>query len=205
MFADRSFDHAACLFSTLGLIVGASARRQFLAHVHRVLKPGGVFVVHVHNRWFNVWTAQGRRLLLGDLMNGSSGDYVMPAHQGVGSLTMHLFTRGEIVRLLRDAGFAIVEVRPLSLRADGRLRAPWWFGGLRAYGYLVARGSQRNDGISLRACGFRICVLKTNGKRRSSVQVNLSTTNSDESRLAIAPTKYHSRPGDRKVHLVPEG
>src|ERR1043165_901584 len=26
MFADQSFDHAACLFSTLGLIVGADAR-----------------------------------------------------------------------------------------------------------------------------------------------------------------------------------
>src|ERR1017187_10143241 len=28
MFADQSFDHAACLFSTLGLVVGAEARRD---------------------------------------------------------------------------------------------------------------------------------------------------------------------------------
>jgi ubiquinone/menaquinone biosynthesis C-methylase UbiE len=138
IFADRSFDHAACLFSTLGLIVGADARRRFLGHVLRILRPGGVFVVHVHNRWFNVWTAQGRRLLLGELLHGASGDYAMPAHQGIGSLTMHLFTRREIVQLLRSVGFDIVEVCQLSLRADGRLRAPWWLGGLRSYGYLIA-------------------------------------------------------------------
>src|SRR5688572_30196260 len=63
MFGDASFDYAACLFSTIGLIVGAEARRRFVTHVQRILKPGGVFVVHVHNRWFNLWTPHGRRLL----------------------------------------------------------------------------------------------------------------------------------------------
>jgi SAM-dependent methyltransferase len=138
IFADGAFDHAACLFSTLGLIVGAAARARAVTHVHRLLKPGGVFVVHVHNRWFNFWTGAGRRLLLKEMMTswsgrGTSGDYVMP-----GGLTMHLFTRGEIVALLQKAGFAIVEVRPISLSADGRLTSPWWFGGLRSYGYLIA-------------------------------------------------------------------
>jgi SAM-dependent methyltransferase len=143
MFADASFDHAACLFSTLGLIVGAEARQQAVAHVHRLLKSGGVFVVHVHNRWFNFWTAPGRRLLFREMLaawlgRGVIGDYEMPAHQGVGRLTMHLFTRREIERLLQAAGFAIVEVRPLSLRGDGRVACPWWFGRLRSYGYLIA-------------------------------------------------------------------
>ena len=61
MFADQSFDHAACLFSTVGLIVGAEARRRMVAQVHRLLRPGGVFVLHVHNRWFNFGTTQGQR------------------------------------------------------------------------------------------------------------------------------------------------
>ena len=65
-------------------------------------------------------------------------DYAMPAHQGIGQLTMHLFTRGEIVRLLRVCGFEMIEVRSVSLRADGRLAVPWWFGRLRSYGYLIA-------------------------------------------------------------------
>jgi len=143
MFADQSFDHAACLFSTLGLVVGAEARRRVVAQVHRLLRPGGVFVLHVHNRWFNFWTAHGRRLLFRDMFSswlgrGVSGDYEMPPHQGVGRLTMHLFTCGEIVGLLRSCGFTIDEVRPLSLRPDGRLACPWWFGRWRSYGYLIA-------------------------------------------------------------------
>ncbi len=95
-FADKSFDHAACLFSTLGLIEGAANRRRFLEHVHRLLRPGGCFVVHVHNRWFHLWTAAGRRLLLHNVLGG---DFLMPAHEGIGPMTMHLFTRREIVRV----------------------------------------------------------------------------------------------------------
>ena len=143
MFADQSFDHAGCLFSTLGLVVGAEARRRVVAHAFRLLRPGGVFVVHVHNRWFNLWTAPGRKLLLKEMLGswlgrGGSGDYEMPPHQGVGRLSMHLFTRREIVRLLHSCGFEIADVRPLSLADDGRLAWPWWFGRLRSYGYLIA-------------------------------------------------------------------
>ncbi|MCI0681956.1 MAG: methyltransferase domain-containing protein [Gemmataceae bacterium] len=141
--AGGSFDHAACLFSTLGMIAGADARRRFLAHVRRLVRPGGVFVVHVHNRWFHVWTSAGRRLLWRNwrrslLGRETSGDFLMPPHQGVGGFPMHLFTRREIAGLLRDAGFDVLHVQPLSLRDDGRLRAPWWFGSWRSYGYLMA-------------------------------------------------------------------
>ena len=140
---DAAFDHAACLFSTLGMIAGADARRTMVRHVARILRPGGMFVLHVHNRWFNVWTRAGRRLLLADLVGSrlgrrAPGDYEMPPHQGLGSLTMHLFTRREILRSLRDAGFEVVAVRPISLATDGVVRLPWWFGWLRSYGYLIA-------------------------------------------------------------------
>ncbi len=140
---DATFNHAACLFSTLGMIAGADARRAMLRHVHRVLRPGGTFVVHVHNRWFNAWTRAGRRMLCADVLGAwlgrrQPGDYEMPPHQGLGSLNMHLFTRREIAGVLRAAGFEIRVVRPVSLRSDGIVRWPWWFGGLRSYGYLIA-------------------------------------------------------------------
>ena len=141
--ADGAFDHAACLFSTLGMIAGADARRRFLAHVRRLVRPGGVFVVHVHNRRFHVWTRAGRRLLWRNWRRSltgreARGDFLMPPHQGLGSFPMHLFTRGEITEVLRQAGFDVVHVRPLSLGRDGLLCAPWWFGGWRSVGYLVA-------------------------------------------------------------------
>ena len=137
------FDYAACLFSTLGMIAGAEQRQRVVGHAFRLLRPGGKFVLHVHNRGFSFWDPQGRRWLLRDsvrrlLRRPTAGDRLMPAHDGLPPLTMHLFTRREVVRMLRVAGFRIAEVRPVSLRPDGRLPWPGWFGGLRAYGYLVA-------------------------------------------------------------------
>jgi SAM-dependent methyltransferase len=138
---DQSFDVAACLFSTLGMVLGAEHRRRVVGHVYRVLRPGGRFILHVHNRWFNFWNPQGRKWLWRDLLgrgDGECGDRTMPTHQGVAGLTLHLFTRGEVVRLAQEAGFRLLQVKPVSLRADGRLVWPWWFGWLRAYGYLLA-------------------------------------------------------------------
>jgi SAM-dependent methyltransferase len=144
--AGGSFDHAACLFSTLGMVVGADVRRRVLAHVHRLLRPGGRFVLHVHNRWFS-----GVRWVVADavrawLEDRPAGDRTMPVHQGIAGLTLHLFTRREAVGLLQEAGFEIVEVRPISLRGDGRLCWPWWFGWLRAYGYLIAARKRDSAG-----------------------------------------------------------
>lgn len=140
--ADHSFDAAACLFQTLGMIAGVEARRQALEHIHRLLRPGGRFILHVHNRWFNAWTRHGRRLLARDLWETcrgrqQPGDYLMPPHQGIGPMPMHMFTRREICSLLKDVGFTIREVRPVALSTDGRLHRPWWFGWLRSYGYLI--------------------------------------------------------------------
>jgi SAM-dependent methyltransferase len=156
---DRSFDYASCLFSTLGMIAGTEARQRVVAHVHRLLRPGGRFVLHVHNRWFNFWDPQGRRWLAGDLARSltaraQGGDRLMPMHLGIAGLTLHLFTRREIIHLLRDAGFLIREVRPLSLSADGRLNHAWCVGGLRAYGYLVAAERPAQD-VSHNAGGGR--------------------------------------------------
>jgi SAM-dependent methyltransferase len=136
------------------MIAGAESRRTMLRHVFRALRPGGVFALHVHNRWFNAWTRAGCRLLLADIIGSmlhrrAPGDYEMPPHQGLGSLTMHLFTRREIVRLLRAAGFEILVVRPVSLGTDGIVRCPWWFGWLRSYGYLVAARKAVGESVAV--------------------------------------------------------
>jgi SAM-dependent methyltransferase len=148
---DQQFDYAACLFSTLGMVMGAAQRRRVAGHAFRLLRPGGRFVLHVHNRWFNAWDPQGRRWLVTDLLGSlfgrvPGGDRVMPVHQGIAGLTLHLFTRREAVRLLTDAGFRLREVQPVSLAPDGRLACPWWLPGLRGYGYLLA--AERPDAES---------------------------------------------------------
>ncbi len=138
-----SFDYAVCLFSTLGMVTGPGMRERVVGHAWRLLRPGGRFVLHVHNIWFNAWDRGGRAWLLRDRLKAlrgaaSAGDRVMPPHQGVAGLTLHLFTRREAIRLLSAAGFRVVGVRPVGLGPAGRLRWPYWFGWLRAYGYLLA-------------------------------------------------------------------
>jgi SAM-dependent methyltransferase len=140
---DQAFEYAACLFSTLGLIATRAARRRVVEHAYRLLRPGGKFVLHVHNRWFNWWDPQGRVWLLTDLVRslysrGEGGNRRMPVHQGIAGLSLHHFTRREVERLLRGAGFRIVEVCPVSLKPDGRLSFPRCLCWLRAYGYLLA-------------------------------------------------------------------
>jgi SAM-dependent methyltransferase len=140
---DQSFDYAACLFSTLGMVSGAAERRRVVGHVYRLLRPGGRFVLHVHNRWFNFWDRQGRRWLANDVLRSlagrpGAGDRAMPTHRGIAGLSLHQFTRRGAVSLLRGTGFRLREVRPVGLRDDATLSWPWWFGWLRAYGYLFA-------------------------------------------------------------------
>src|SRR6266851_4286672 len=113
---DQSFDYALCLFSTLGMVMGKEQRRRVAAHAFRLLRPGGRFLLHVHNRWFNLWDPLGRRWLMRDCLRAlanraDSGDRVMPVHQGIAGLTLHLFRRREVVRMLSNAGFRLLEIR----------------------------------------------------------------------------------------------
>jgi SAM-dependent methyltransferase len=140
---DGTFDCAACLFSTLGMVAGAGERRRAIGHVYRLLRPGGRFVLHVHNRWFSFWGPPGRRWLARDLVKSAlgkadAGDRAMPIHQGIAGLSLHLFTRREAVQMLREARFRILEVSPASLSPHSQPARVRLFGWLRAYGYLIA-------------------------------------------------------------------
>jgi SAM-dependent methyltransferase len=141
--ADSCFDYAACLFSTLGMVSGDGERRRVVRHVRRLLRPGGTFVLHVHNYWFNLWDRQGRRWLIRDWFRAKGGDRPMPVHQGVAGLALHHFTRREALQLLAAAGFQIREVRPITLHSKAELPRPPLFAAIHAYGYLIAARSPR--------------------------------------------------------------
>lgn len=140
--ASGEFDYAISMFSTLGMIVGREERRRAFDEIHRVLRPGGLFGLHVHNRWFNLFDPQGRRWLLTDLgrqlvRSPSAGDKVQSRYRGIANLRMHLFSSGEIKRELGRAGFSIVELMPLSAHRAGALRASRWVAPFFANGWLI--------------------------------------------------------------------
>src|SRR5207253_11271075 len=111
--SDAAFDYAVSLFGTLGMICGAGHRRAALAAAARVTKPGGTLVLHAHHRRFRGlgW----RRFRTPDL--------TAPQAYGGAPLTLHHFTRGELVRLLADTGWRVTEVAPVG--TDGRPPRGW--------------------------------------------------------------------------------
>lgn len=137
-----SYDYACCMFSTLGMIVGIEARRRALSEIRRVLKPGGKFGLHLHNRWYNAWNPQGRRWLLSDLWKQwrrlpEAGDKVQARYRGIPNVRLHLYTAREIRRELKSAGFQPIELQPLAPNRRGELASPAIFPGLRANGWLI--------------------------------------------------------------------
>ena len=106
--ADCSFQYAICLFSTLGMIRGRENRAAAMSHIRRILKPGGKFVLHVHNFWHSLTDAAGRVRVLKHLLTlpfrraDERGDRYYP-YRGLPNMFLHTFSRRELKRLIRDA------------------------------------------------------------------------------------------------------
>ena len=139
---DACVNYAMCMFSTLGMIRGRANRQQALAHARRILKPGGRFVLHVHNVWSNLRDGGGRAWLLPHLMEAARkkdvelGDKFFD-YRGVHNMFLHVFAQRELVADLRGAGFRLVELIPLNIERRHRLRAAWLLPRLRANGWIV--------------------------------------------------------------------
>ena len=117
------------------MVRGAENRKKVIANAFRLLKPGGRFVLHAHNRFFRGLgplrvTGQFLRTLFD---RPSAGDIAMSQAYGGAPLTLHHFMRHEVVRMLWEAGFATLDALPL--RADGEKAS--WPTAVRAYGWLV--------------------------------------------------------------------
>jgi len=140
-FPEKTFTYALSMFSTLGMIHGASSRSRALAEIGRILKPGGRLALHVHNLWLNAHDKQGRAWLLGQLlklMRGQTdiGDRRM-TYRGIPGMEVHLYHWGELKRDLRLAGLRIDEVLPIDAIRAEPIRFPWLAHPLRAGGWIV--------------------------------------------------------------------
>lgn len=139
--ADRSVDHAISLFSTLGMIRGRRHRRRALEHTRRILRPGGLFVVHVHNLWHSVFDPGGPWWILRSAAaalvsrQAECGDRYFH-YRGVHNMFLHMFRLGEMRRDLQAAGLRLLETIPIDGPTQGRLPRPWWLPRLRAIGWM---------------------------------------------------------------------
>ncbi|MBC8352631.1 MAG: methyltransferase domain-containing protein [Planctomycetes bacterium] len=140
--ADSTANGAISLFSTLGMIRGKENRAAALAHTRRILEPGGPFVLHVHNYWYNLYDPGGPWWVLRTLCRAifkrdiEAGDKFFP-YRGVPNMFLHVFRLRELKRDLRRAGFRITRIIALAPQRYRKLRASWFFGTLRANGWIV--------------------------------------------------------------------
>lgn len=140
--AEATVDGAISLFSTLGMIRGRENRVAALKHTRRILKPGGPFVLHAHNYWYNLYDPGGPWWVLGSVCRAilkrdiEAGDKFFP-YRGVPNMFLHVFRLGELKQDLRQAGFRITRVVPLAPQRFRELRAPWFAATLRANGWIV--------------------------------------------------------------------
>jgi len=124
------------------MIEGSGPREEFLRHVRRILKPGGRFVLHVHNLWYNLFEYAGRPWLLKHMLRTALvrdqelGDKRY-TYRGIPNMYLHVFTKHQLRRALRRAGFRIREFIPLDTTRQHRLPHAWLLPRMRANGWIV--------------------------------------------------------------------
>ncbi len=136
-----SIDLAVCLFSSLGMIRGASHRLRCLQAVRAALKPGSLLILHAHNRYHSLWDPAGPAWLLSTRWkslvdrNWEFGDRVY-AYRGLPTMFLHIFSRGELRQQLTLAGFDELHFYPINITGDALL-VDSWLTPVRAGGYFV--------------------------------------------------------------------
>jgi len=135
------YDYALCMFSTLGMVQGYGNRLSFLKAVRRRVAPGGLLSFHVHNSLRPCWGFLGVLWWLGAhawvlLSRREFGDRIIPSYRSIPDLYVHLFSEGEIRRLLEDSGWRLKELVPLNASRNGPLRGSP-ARRLRANGFIV--------------------------------------------------------------------
>lgn len=138
-----SIDIGLCLFSSIGMIRGRTNRRAFLKHLHRVLKPDGCGLVHVHNRYQSWLDPAGPWWLISTFLRSlvdrkcEFGDRIY-AYRGLPKMFLHIYSRGELQRDLRVAGFENIEILRLDHRSAAVLPDRGGiFSPLRTGGYMA--------------------------------------------------------------------
>lgn len=140
--SDAAADHGVSLFSSLGMIHGRPHRVRALRETHRILRPGGWFVLHVHNFWFNLYDQAGiRRVAQSFWKDWTRTDWERGDkyynYRGVSNMFLHSFAAREIRADLREAGFQSIRLLPIRSQPHQWLTLPWLAPSLRAIGWMI--------------------------------------------------------------------
>lgn len=111
------------MFSVLGMVQGATNRRDVLFALKKWLEPNGVLVAHVHNRQFSasliMEKLQRLKGIIPRLHGLEEGDRIIKNYRGLQDLYLHTFTLRELRELLHSAELRIRSLIPLNSFRDG--------------------------------------------------------------------------------------
>lgn len=129
-FQSEFADAVLCMYSSIGMVQGRKNRRAFLESVSRILRPQGLFFIHVHNRGLWLSDPGGIRKTLTEWARSKVdsvwelGDRVY-AYRGLPSMYLHIFSERELRQDLKACGLKIRSFHRLNHRSDGYLRSRW--------------------------------------------------------------------------------
>lgn len=138
---DRAADHGVCMLSTLGMIKGAANRDKFLRHASRIIRPGGLFVVHAHNYYYQWRHPGGVRWAATNLLQAIRGREEigdrLATYRQVSGMFIHQFRRSELGRALTDAGFSSLEWYGIEAGSTEPVQIQRWQNPFRFVGWVV--------------------------------------------------------------------
>lgn len=127
--SDRA-DAIFCMYSSLGMVHGRTHRRRFLQSVHRILRPGGIFFVHVHNRGSWLRDPGGIRKTFLDWIRSKRdsswelGDRIYP-YRGLPSMFLHIYSERELKQDIASSGLKLDSLFRLDRESKQFLHKPW--------------------------------------------------------------------------------
>ena len=140
--SEGTFDHGISLFSTLGMIRGHENRQGFLRHARRTIKPGGWFILHAHNVWYQLRHPGGLRWALGNGLRAIRGSAEFgdreSNYRGINNMFIHSFRRKELAKALSLAGFSEFDWFGVSPHQDQPVEGLPLGHPLRLVGWIVA-------------------------------------------------------------------
>lgn len=143
--ADQAADHGVCMLSTLGMVKGAENRAKFLAHARRIIRPGGLFVVHAHNYFYQWRHPGGVRWAAKNLVSSLRGNEQigdrLATYRNVSGMFIHQFRRSELNAALADAGFPSQQWYGIKAGSTEPVPIKRWHNPFRFVGWVVVAGN----------------------------------------------------------------
>ena len=124
----NTFDYVICTGNSLGCVPGSSKRRKALQEFSRILKPGGIFALHIYNRFACAFIPDERKWLFSTYLNRDSdleiGDWIYHHGKELGTTYNHIFSLLEAKDLITQSGLLVFAVRFIKRDAKGYCKGP---------------------------------------------------------------------------------